>query len=343
MQTNRKVLETLFLSVYSHCEASVNGYMSDRIPTILMIATHAKRLSEQRKKDIVSEFYEVFEGRPFMEHLPKIRSDVFHFIDNDAREPEVFAVVKKTILRASKATIEKQCLISYLQFENSLLQISESKSIITWQEAEDIAKRSGVEEDKVTELLCHYSHKGVLLCYPDIPSLQDVVFVDPQEVSDLVSCVISTHECQPSSANLQLACVHYDIYGLLEKALLDDILVRCGRLQQKEVILGLLKNFDLAVEVSVDTKYIDEDDCYSTPTSGKVFVVPSMLVYNEEKVYHRKADDVVVLYHYPDKFIFEIVFNHVVVKTIDWCNKEGHHVRRYVINLFDKIKMYIFA
>jgi len=337
MQTNLEILETLFLAVYSHCGEKCGdapeGYISNRIPTILIMATHAKDLTDQQKQGIIVEFYKEFEGRPFLDHLPRNRSDAFHFIDNKARKPEIFTTVKEIILKASTTTIQKQCPISYLQFESGLLEISESKSIITRQEALDIARRVGVEEAKVTELLLHYSYKGVLLFYPDMPSLQDVVFVDPQEVSDLVSAVITTHNCQPSSSNLQCACVRYDTYGLLEEALLDDILERSNFFQQKEVILGLLKKFDLAVEVPVGTKFIDEDDGYDTPKSGKVFVVPSMLVYNERKVYQKKADDVVVLYHYPDKFIFETVFNHVLVKTVRWCNEEGHQVRRYVDNI----------
>jgi len=52
--------------------------------------------------------------------------------------------------------------------------------------------------------------------------------------------------------------------------------------KKKEVIL---KKFDLAVEVSVNTKFSDECDSYIIPKSGLVFVVPSMLVYNEWKVY----------------------------------------------------------
>jgi len=50
-----------------------------------------------------------------------------------------------------------------LQFESGLLQISKSKAIITRQEAEKIAGRSGVEKDKVTDLFVHSSHKSVLL------------------------------------------------------------------------------------------------------------------------------------------------------------------------------------
>ena len=115
------------------------------------------------------------------------------------------------------------------------------------------------------------------------------MFVDPQEVSDLVSSVISTHNCEPSCADLQLSCDRYDTYGLLEEALLDDMLERCGRLHRKEVILGLLKKFDLAVEFDA------EENTYEVPKSGRVFVVPSMLVYNKIKVYQKQDDDVIVL------------------------------------------------
>jgi len=73
------------------------------------------------------------------------------------------------------------------------------------------------------EALLHFCNKGVLLYYPDVPALQDVVFVNPQEVSDLVSSVISTHNCEPSSAKLQLSCNRYDTYGFLEEELLDDM------------------------------------------------------------------------------------------------------------------------
>ena len=199
---------------------------------------------------------------------------------------------RREVIKAGKPVIDKQCPITYLQFETGLLQASETQSTISHRE---IARKADITEDTVREAFLHYSYKGVLLYYPDIPALQDEVFVDPQEVSDLVSSVIFTHDCEPSCADLQLSCDRYDTYGLLEEALLDDMLERCGRLHRKEVILGLLKKFDLAVEVSVSTKFDAEEDTYEVPKSGRVFVVPSMLVYNKIKVYQKQDDDVIVL------------------------------------------------
>ena len=104
----------------------------------------------------------------------------------------------------------------------------------------------------------------------------------------------STDDCQPSSADLNKSCTCYETYGLLEERLLDDLLKRCNRLQQKEIILALLQKFDLAVPMPVNTKYHDEDDAYNPPNSGRVFVVPSMLVYNKKNIYQKQAGDIVV-------------------------------------------------
>ncbi|XP_065884543.1 uncharacterized protein [Dysidea avara] len=329
MQSNLQVLETHFQSVFSHCGVKVEGnmYISKRVPTIIMIATHSKDLTEHHKKTIVNRFYKVFSGKPFMDHLPTSRADAFHFIDNEARDSAIFTKVKDTIIKAGKPVIEKQCPITYLQFETGLLQESETNSTITQKEALNIAINADIEENMLKEALLHFSYKGVLLYYPDVPALQDVVFVNPQEVSNLVSSVISTHNYEPSSADLQSSCDRYDNYGLLEEELLDDMLKTCNHLKQKEVILGLLKKFDLAVDVSVETKFDDEDDAYEVPKKGRVFVVPSMLVYNKMRIYQKKVDDVVVLYHFPDKYLPENIFNHLLVKTISWCNKGAHHVR----------------
>ena len=77
MQTNLEVLEALFQAIYGHCGVEVKGdkYISKRIPTILMIATHAKGLTDQQKREIELRFYKVFSGKTFMDHLPKSRAD----------------------------------------------------------------------------------------------------------------------------------------------------------------------------------------------------------------------------------------------------------------------------
>ena len=324
MQTNLEMLETLFQSVYSHCGRKVEGYISNRIPTIIMMATHSKNLTPNQKSDIQQQFYKYFSNKPFFDHLP-IDEDAFYFIDNEFRDPEVFDKVKKIVQLAGRGTIEQLCPVSYLQFETELLRLSKDNPTISLQKVQDISLTAGIEQDKLEEVLLYYCYRGVLLYYPDEAALQDVVFINPQEVSDMVSSIISTHDCRPSSVALRNSCNRYDTYGLLEERLLDDLLKRCGRLQQKKIILALLEKFDLAVEVPVNTKFYEED-AYDPPKTGRVFMVPSMLVYNERKIYQKEENDIVVLFHYPDKFLPENVFNHVLVRTVIWCKGRDHNI-----------------
>ena len=329
MHTNIQTIEILMQSVYSHCGKAVNGkiYISNRIPTIILVATHSKNLSLLQKNTIIKKIYQKFAGRPFMDHLPRSKCEAIFFIDNSDRDPEVFKSLQTVALNAAAPTIAEECPISYLQFEVEILKASQSRAVISKQEASTIAEKAGLQ-GKFMEVLNHYTLKGTLLYYPEVESLQNEVFVSPQEVSDMVSSVISTHNCEPSSADLQLACNRYDSFGLLEEGLLDDMLKSAGRYKDKSIILGFLKKFHLAVEVPRDTKFSDEEECYEIPKSGSVLLVPSMLVYNAEEVPVKKKGDIILIYYFPDKFVPENFFNQVLVNTVSWCKLQCHHVHR---------------
>jgi len=329
MQTNLQTIEIMMQSVYSHCGKAVNGriFISNRVPTIILVATHSKGLSPQQKDAVISKIYQTFIGRPFMDHLPQSKSEAIFFIDNEDRDLKIFEALQRVTLKAAAPTIAKECPISYLQFEVDILKESQNKAVISREAASAIAEKAGLQ-DNLVEVLNHYTLKGTLLYYPEVDSLQDEVFISPQEVSDMISSVISTHDCEPSSADLQLACHRYDTYGLLEEDLLDDILKRANRYKDKRTILGFLEKFNFAVEVSRDTRFAMEEESYVTPKSGRVFLVPSMLVYNTEVILKKEKDDIILHYHFPDKFVPENVFNQVLVKTVSWCKDEGHHVHR---------------
>ena len=334
MQTNLQIMETLLQSVYSQCGVAVNNklYISNRIPTIIVIATHAKDLSLQQKEDIMLKFYKHFSGKPFMDHLPRSRSEAFFFIDNSARDPLTFSTLKSVTLKAVGPTIAQECPISYLQFEVEILKISQTEASISREKAMAIAEKAGLQSS-LFEVLNYYTSKGTLLYYPEAESLQNEVFIAPQIVSDLITSIISTEYCEPSSAELQRICDRYENFGLLEETLIDDILKNSGFYKDKSTIFGFLEKFNLAVEVFTDIKFIDEDDSYITPTDGRVYLVPSMLHYNETKQYAKQKQDIVVLYFFPDKFVSESIFNQMLVKTVSWCRENGHHIQRYNIKL----------
>ena len=199
--------------------------------------------------------------------------------------------------------------------------------------AADIASSAGLEDnpESLLRLLQYYNSKGILLYYPEV---EELIFISPQNVSDLVSCVIKTHNyAEPfPSAALRKKFDRFDQFGILEESLLDDILKRSGYV--KNIVLAFLEKFDLAVEIDKDTKFENENDSYRTPDTGRVFFIPSMLVYNEGENYIKPEGHVdnVVLFRFPDEFLPETVFNHVLISTIKWCHNNGHHICRYACN-----------
>ena len=340
LQTNLQIMETLLQSVYSQCGVTVNSkvYISNRIPTIIVIGTHAKDLSLQQKKNIMLKFYKCFSGKPFMDHLPRSRNEAFFFVDNSARDPHAFAILKNITLKAAAATIAKECPISYLQFEVEILKISQTEASISKQKAMAIAEKAGLQ-NSVIEVLAYYTNKGTLLYYPEVESLQNEVFIAPQKVSDLISSIISTEYCEPSSAELQRVCDRYENFGILEESLADDILKNSGLYKDKNTIFGFLEKFNLAVEVFRDIKFTDEEESYITPNDGRVYLVPSLLRYNETKMYTKHKQDIVIQYLFPDKFVSESMFNQMLVKTVSWCRQNGHHIQRYVQNCTECVVM----
>ena len=225
MSSNIDTIEVLLQSVYVHGHQAPAGLLSPRIPVVLVVGTHAENLSTQDEMLIVSFIRERFFGKPFMEHLPRLDSDAFHFIANSKPNVEKVNHLRLTILNGAKSVINVPRPISYLNFESQVLMKYQDEVSITRAKATDMAKVAGIEgENAVDQLLRHFTNKGILLYYPEVESLKNIIFISPDEVSKLVCTVITTESCQPDIAELQHAHVRYSTHALLEEALFDFIL-----------------------------------------------------------------------------------------------------------------------
>ena len=334
-QTNYEVIETTLQAIYSHCGIEGNkDSLSPRIPTVVMVGTHAFNLTIDEKEVISKMLIRRLRNKPLFDHLPRNAEDAIHFIDNKERDLEAINHLKAVAIKAAQFAITEMRPIPYLKFEKNILEISQKETEISIEKACGVAFKAGLDNspESLLALLQYYTFKGVLLYYPDIGELKNWVFISPQQVSNLVSCVIKTHDYAEPMPNfmLQRKFDRFDKFGILEEYLLDYMLERSN--YAKNIVLGFLEHFDLAVEVDRRTTFENEDDTYRPSDTGRVFFVPSMLVYNEKEKYIKPLGhiDNVMLYHFPDKFLPENVFNHVLISTIRWCQNNGHHICRYV-------------
>ena len=338
-ETNFQSIEATLHAIYSYCGEKCDKSISPRIPTVIMVATHASGLTEKKKKEIACTLFERLAGSPLSDHFPnKDIIDPIYFIDNKVKNPEVFEKLKTAAVFAARFSIAEEQPISYLKFEEEILKMMSQKVyMINKEEALTIAKTNVLEnddDDALKELLQHCCNKGVLLHYPNskAPTLKYSIFISPQMVSNLVSFVVKTHDYAKFglTADLRKKFVRFDKFGLLEEALLDDMLERSKDSNYtKEMVLGFLETFDLAVEVDRNIKFENEEDSYPTPDNGRVFFVPSVLVYNKSKDYIKPENhiDNVVLFHFPDKFLPNIVFNYLLILIIRSSRKNGYSIR----------------
>ena len=295
-----------------------------------MIATHSYSLTEDEKKAITDTLFCRLPLK-LCDHFPTNRSDAIHFIDNEKRDSEAFNHLKAVAAKAAECTLTEERPITYLKFEERILTVSQEKSEISKEKAYSIATEVGLEpiNETLLALLQYYTIRGILLYYPENKALNNIIFISPQWVSDLVTCVIKTHnyaEPRPT-AELYNKCIRFDKFGILEEELLDDMLKRSG--YSKNIVLGLLEKFELAIKIDRSTKFENEDSSYLTPISGQVFFVPSMLVHNQMQDYAAPKGHIsnIILYHFPDKFIPNTVFNHVLICATKWCVDESNRIR----------------
>ena len=328
MQSNIETIELLLHSVYSRGQTTPEGSISPRVPVVIMLGAHAEDVSIEDQELIIQTIYQRFDGKPFLEHLPRLKEEAFHFLANSKPDPKYVNHLRAIIVKAAELVITAQQPISYLKFEGKILEkLQQAEVRLSRADATDIAKDAGIEgEQAVDGLLRYFTNKGILLYYAEVRSLKSEMFISPQEVSDLVCAVITTHNCQPDTPDLQQSYCCYNQYTLLEESLLNFILLQCGRSRDKEVVLGLLDKFNLAIELPSNTKFSHET---SEPKRGasKIFIIPPLLVYDNLVLYHKQDGDMIVQYYFPDRLLLESVFNQLLVKTIQWCCKHKYMVR----------------
>ena len=326
MQSDVETIELLLHSVYSRGQQAPKGAISPRVPTVLMVGAHAENLSIEEQQYIAKMIYQLFDGYPFLEHLPRSVKEAFHFIGNSNPDPKVVDHLRATILKAAEWVINTERPIVYLNFEGKILEKGQTEVRLSLAEATDLAREAGIEGKKeVNALLCYFTNKGILLYYPEISSLRSEVFISPQEVSDLVCTVVSTSNYSPDTAELQKSYERYNKYALLGEPLLDYMLDQSNRFKDKDVLLGLVDKFNLAAEVPSSTKFPRE---FCAPKKGRVFMVPSLLVYDEKATYCPTKGDICVVHYFADRFVPESIFNQLIVKTIHWCCQKGHLINR---------------
>ena len=336
MMTTIENIDFWLQSVSAHAGTSdiPKGCISHRSPTAILCATHAENLSAAEMANISKYIFDYLSGKPYADHLPTDPKKAIIFISNKNRKKFARNIImmQQVLLEAGQPTFNEERPISYLKLEQSIaIKVEEGLSVISLEEFTKLVNEAGIPGEKgsqaVNIALQYCSTRGIILHFPEVKILSDIVFVSPDWLSSIFSKIITTHEQVPDKHPLCHPWKRYDDYAILEEEFLDHILQLAFVSEQKEIIISLMELFNLLAEIRNDTCFDDEPA--PPQTDKRVFIVPSLLLYNPDlPVFIPEKADQIYVFYFSDKYFPESAFNQILVKMIRWNEQKQFKISR---------------
>ena len=311
------------------------GCISRRSPTTILCATHAEKLSTAKMNRITKFIFEHLAGKPYADHLPTDRTRAIIFISNKKRKKFANNIfnLKKILRDAARSAYSEERPISYLKLEQLIaIKVEEGITMISVVEFTALVNKAGIPGDRnseaVTAALQYCSTRGTILYFLEVELLSEIVFIAPQWLSTIFSKIITTHDQVVDGHSLHRAWKRFDTLAILEEQFLDYILTQPGVLEHKEILISLMKSFNLLAEVPNNIHLAGEP---SPPEcNGRVFMVPALLFFDPNlSVYTPTDNDQVFIFYFRSMYFPESAFNQILVKMISWNVKKTFKIYRY--------------
>ena len=312
------------------------GCISLRSPTAILCATHAEKLSTAKMNRITKFIFDHLAGKPYADHLPTDRMKAIIFISNKKRKNFANNIfnLKKVLRDAAKPAYSEERPISYLRLEQLIaIKVEEGITMISVVEFTALVNKAGIPGDRnseaVTAALQYCSTRGTILYFSEVELLSEKVFIAPQWLSAIFSKIITTHDQVVESHFLYRAWKRFDTLAILEEQFLDHILTQSSVLEHKEILISLMKSFNLLAEVPNNIHLAGEPS--SPECKGRVFMVPALLFFDHDiSTYTPADDDQVFVFYFCSRYFPESAFHQILVKMITWNVKNEFEIYRCV-------------
>ena len=221
-------------------------------PRVLCIGTHGDKLKEkgQTYDQKIQEIESYCKGKPF-----EVLIDGFHIVDNTTAgsgegEDVNFSKVRSAIRDFTYNKLIVKTPISWVLFRKVIQALK--ANVISLEEAHAIGIACKIPSDVVPKVLLFYHDLGVLLFYPHIAGLENVVILSPRWLVDALGKVLTLKGREDHKTRLM-----WDL--LREKGILVQPLYVAAWREVKgldpESLINLLVCFRLAAEVKTDQFY----------------------------------------------------------------------------------------
>ena len=250
-------------------------------PRVLCIGTHGDKLKEKGETydQKIQEIESYCHGKPI-----EVLIDGFHIVDNTTAgsgegEDINFSKVRSAIREFTYNKLIVKTPISWVLFRKVIQALK--ANVISLEEAHAIGIACKIPSDVVPKVLLFYHDLGVLLFYPHIAGLENVVILNPRWFVDALGKVLTLKGREDHQTRLM-----WDL--LREKGILvQPLYVAAWRDIEgldPESLINLLVCFRLAAEVKTDQFYDPSVKQYFLP-----LVLPSVKEASISPEYRQRA------------------------------------------------------
>ena len=232
-------------------------------PRMFCIGTHGDLLSDEKKKQIISELVSHYRGKDYA----KLISDTL-IIDNtssgkgELEDPNINKM-RSAIIDITKNKLIVQTPISWVLFRKVLEALNEN--IVSLSLAKDVGAVCKIPPKDVPQALSFYHDLGAVLNYPQLSGLKDKVIINPKFFVDALGKIFTFDGSKKYPGHAKEWETFYQ-YGILIQSLYVVVWKGCGDLKPEDFIEVLL-HFRLAAEVHVKI----------CPSRYKQYFIPAIL------------------------------------------------------------------
>ena len=239
-------------------------------PRMFCIGTHGDLLSDEKKKQVISELVSHYQGKDFA----KLISDTL-IIDNtssgtESEDPNIDKM-RSAIIDITKNKLIVKTPIGWVLFRKVLEALNEN--IVSLSLAIDVGAVCKIPPEDVPQVLLFYHDLGAVLYYPQLRCLKDKVIVNPKFFVDALGKIFTFESSTTYQGHTKELQTFYQ-YGILIQSLYVALWKECGDLKPEDFIEVLL-HFRLAAEVHIKNESI-------CPSRYKQYFIPSILKLCED-------------------------------------------------------------
>ena len=324
-------------------------HLAEFLPVAVLIATHIDEITddlEQAKEAIITQLAKELEGKPYAKHLAgnlpgvgllnALRMFCF-FLSNKFRDENTITQLKEIVLQISAPSMKEKHPLIYLKIEKELLLLG--KEVISTAEFHRVAVENGfMAKENSMEMkgaLDHFHQKGVILHFPSIDNLKQLVFLSPQWLEKLIAFLIIAHHYKPTGDTDDHSYRRLKHEGVLVGSFLYNSLQMFNKLHRVigceisfDQAIAFLVNFGFIAEISITTVFLEESHPWSEEEK-RIFIVPSQLPEDKEEkrlTFIKEKYVWSIYFAFTDGFIPLTIFHQMIAACINWNESKKQNI-----------------